>query len=189
MVAELELALRAPQRDVGEPPGVAVAQPRELVEVVRIALDVAVEAVRLVAGGERLAPACARGRGRRLDAELAISDSERVRYAIAASASEAASASRPARSQNAAAARELAAALEVLGDHGRRLLATGEEPRREQPADPRVAVALRTYRQRLVDHLAHEAARVDLDDVPVPARDEAGGDELVELAVQATLVE
>ena len=59
--------------------------------------------------------------------------------------------------------RGLAAALEVLGDHRGRLLAAGEEPRREQPADPRVALALRPRRQRARRSTSRTRPRANCD--------------------------
>ena len=123
---------------------VALAQPLELVEIAGSEREVALQAVGLLAAGERFAAAAsARSRVGGIRAELAL-ERERARevrdrrVGVRGCQREPPGAQPERRGR-----RELAAALEVLGDHRGRLLAPGEEARREQPADPRVALALR----------------------------------------------
>jgi hypothetical protein len=101
VVAEPEHALRAPDRDVGEPRRLTRAQRLERVEVVGVGREVALQAVGLLASASRRR-ACEVGVGGAAPSSRSRS-SVRVKQAIAALVSEADSASRPARSQNAAA--------------------------------------------------------------------------------------
>jgi hypothetical protein len=54
--------------------------------------------------------------------------------------------------------RDLAALLEVLGDHRRRLLSPGEESRHQQAADASVGLVAGARWQAAIDHLAEQAA-------------------------------
>ena len=78
IVPEPEQAMGSPDRDVGEPSPVALAQPLQLVEVARIGAQISKQAVSLLSAGERLAPPRARCQGRRAGAELAL-ESQRAR--------------------------------------------------------------------------------------------------------------
>ena len=189
-ISRAQQPVRAADRDVGEPARVAFTQRLQVIDVVGVAREIAAQPVRELAARIRLAAPGSRRRGRRDIAERAL-ELERPREMRDGVVGIGGGHREPAGAQPERGGRGgLAAVLEVRRDHGGRLLATGEESRGEQPADPRVGLALRAQWHRVVDDLADEAAReLELAFVAARADEHAGGRELFERVAIAVVAE